>query len=224
MSSHREAPGISQGPRRRQHGLLRVREPGQARHRDDHRQLHPAARTPAGGPNFYEFGDDVLYEIDDRQQRRRRADITYQFRFTTKVAQPEDVPLQHRARSRARQTRTGTVASSTPSRASDGTARQRSSARTCPARPCNIGPRSTPELRGAGAAAAIHKLPTGGRSSPASAPKASTSTSARSSTWRDLRPFQNLHLDPDRPRRAGRRTRPRASTSTPSPCRSRRRT
>ena len=44
---------------------------------------------PAGGPNFYEFGDDVLYEINIDNDGDGDADITYQFRFTTHVKNPK---------------------------------------------------------------------------------------------------------------------------------------
>ena len=40
-------------------------------------------QQPAGGPNFYEFGDDVLYEIHIDNDGDAQADITYQFRFDT---------------------------------------------------------------------------------------------------------------------------------------------
>jgi hypothetical protein len=42
-------------------------------------------QKPDGGPNFYEFGDDVLYEIHVSQTNRAESDIRYQFRFTTRV-------------------------------------------------------------------------------------------------------------------------------------------
>ena len=40
-------------------------------------------QQPAGGPNFYEFGDDVLYEIHIDNTGNAIADIVYQFRFQT---------------------------------------------------------------------------------------------------------------------------------------------
>ena len=42
-------------------------------------------QTPDGGPNFYEFGDDVLYEIHIANRARPRPDVIYQFRFNTKI-------------------------------------------------------------------------------------------------------------------------------------------
>src|SRR6201994_2093611 len=38
---------------------------------------------PAGGPNFFEFGDDVLYEICVDNKGDGVPNVTYQFRFAT---------------------------------------------------------------------------------------------------------------------------------------------
>jgi len=40
---------------------------------------------PAGGPNFYKFGDDVNYQINVDNNGDAVDDITYEFRFTTQV-------------------------------------------------------------------------------------------------------------------------------------------
>ena len=40
---------------------------------------------PVGGPNYYKFGDDVLYEINIDNVGDAQAHIKYQFRFSTKV-------------------------------------------------------------------------------------------------------------------------------------------
>jgi len=42
-------------------------------------------QQPAGGPNFFEFGDDVLYEIHVDNNGDGNADVTFQFRFETKL-------------------------------------------------------------------------------------------------------------------------------------------
>ncbi|CAN5671599.1 DUF4331 domain-containing protein [soil metagenome] len=42
-------------------------------------------QDPAGGPNFYPFGTDVVYEINIDNNGDRVPDITYQFAFTTTV-------------------------------------------------------------------------------------------------------------------------------------------
>ena len=47
------------------------------------------SRIPPAGPNFFEFGDDVLYRINVDNDGDGRADVTYEFRFKTTVANPE---------------------------------------------------------------------------------------------------------------------------------------
>ena len=42
-------------------------------------------QKPDGGPNFYEFGDDVLYQIHVSNDGKPDPDVTYQFRFRTEV-------------------------------------------------------------------------------------------------------------------------------------------
>jgi hypothetical protein len=44
---------------------------------------------PAAGPNFYRFGDDVLYEINVDNNGDSGADISYEFRFKTQIRNPE---------------------------------------------------------------------------------------------------------------------------------------
>ncbi|TMI09087.1 DUF4331 domain-containing protein [Candidatus Bathyarchaeota archaeon] len=46
-------------------------------------------QEPAGGPNFNTFGDDVLYEIVIDNNGDGIEDITYQFRFKTKIGNPD---------------------------------------------------------------------------------------------------------------------------------------
>jgi hypothetical protein len=43
---------------------------------------------PAGGPNFYRFGDNILYEIKIDNNGDAAEDISYQFRFTSQVRNP----------------------------------------------------------------------------------------------------------------------------------------
>ncbi len=44
--------------------------------------------NPQGGPNFYKFGDNVLYEFKIDNNGDGVEDISYQFRFTTQVRNP----------------------------------------------------------------------------------------------------------------------------------------
>src|ERR1700723_316046 len=82
MSSHREAPEISKDPVADSTDVYAFVSP------DDPSTVTLIANyipleAPAGGPNFYEFGDDVLYEIHIANTGDGVADISYQFRFTT---------------------------------------------------------------------------------------------------------------------------------------------
>ena len=85
MSSHREAPSISKDPVADNTDTYAFRTPG------DTVTLitnYVPAQTPAGGPNFYEFGDDVLYEIKVDNNGNGRPNVIYQFRFKTVITNP----------------------------------------------------------------------------------------------------------------------------------------
>ena len=84
MSSHREAPEVSKDPVADNTDVYAFVSPD----RPDTVTLIAnfiPFQNPQGGPNFYEFGDDVLYEIHVSNKGDARADVTYQFRFSTKV-------------------------------------------------------------------------------------------------------------------------------------------
>ena len=83
-SSHREAPLISADPL--------------ADNTDVYAFVSPDApdtvtlianwiplEAPAGGPNFYKFGDDVLYRINIDNNGDAEDDIVYDFRFKTRI-------------------------------------------------------------------------------------------------------------------------------------------
>src|ERR1700729_1842101 len=87
MSSHREAPEISKDPVADSTDVYAFVSPDSP----DTVTLianYIPLEGPAGGPNFYEFGDDVLYEIQVDNNGDGRADVTYQFRFTTRFTDP----------------------------------------------------------------------------------------------------------------------------------------
>src|SRR5256714_14548605 len=88
MSSHREAPEISKDPVADNTDVYAFVSPD----RPDTVTLitnYIPLEEPAGGPNFYEFGDDVLYEIHVDNNGDAKPDITYQFRFNTSVTNPD---------------------------------------------------------------------------------------------------------------------------------------
>src|SRR5580704_8723245 len=191
MSSHREAPGISKDPVADSTDLYAFTSPD-----------HPETVTlianyiplegPDGGPNFYNFGDDVLYEITVTNGGSGDDAITYQFKFTTEFTDPNTFLYN-----------TGPITSLTSSswnvrqhysvtRIKGGHAEVLASRLACP--PVNVGVRSTPNY-GALAAAAVHRLDGGWV----------FAGQRREGFYVDLgsifdlgvlRPFQNAHLIP----------------------------
>jgi hypothetical protein len=87
MSSHREAREISKDPVADSTDVYAFVSPDKPSTVTLIANYIPL-QEPAGGPNFYEFGDDVLYEIHVDNNGDGLADITYQFRFETKLTTP----------------------------------------------------------------------------------------------------------------------------------------
>ena len=87
MSSHREAPSISKDPVADNTDVYAFVSPDKPDTVTLIANFIPG-QAPDGGPNFYEFGDDVLYEIVIDNDADAEADVTYQFRFSTKVKNP----------------------------------------------------------------------------------------------------------------------------------------
>jgi hypothetical protein len=170
MSSHREAPAISQDP--------------VADNADTYAFVSPDYPTtvtvitnyvplegPPGGPNFFEFGDDVLYSIYIDNDGDALPDITYQFQFRTTL-QNEDTFLYNTGQITSltdpawnkRQLYDVSVIHSKGTGGNrqnhdrDGKGKVLAKDLSCP--PCNIGPRSTPNYDDL-AAAAVHDLPSG---------------------------------------------------------------
>jgi hypothetical protein len=160
MSSHREAPEIAQDPVADSTDLYAFVSPdieGTVTLIANYVPL----QGPAGGPNFYQFGDDVLYEILIDNNGDAQPDITYQFSFTT-VVENGNTFLYN----------TGPITS-----LSSGNWNRRqvysvtridafgthvvATGLACP--PCNIGPLSTPNYETTLANEAIHPLNGGGQ-------------------------------------------------------------
>jgi hypothetical protein len=112
MSSHREAPEISKDPVADSTDVYAFVSPD----RPDTVTLianYIPLQAPDGGPNFYEFGDDVLYEIHiSNGQKAERTSPTSSSstpRSGTRTAS-STTPARSRASTRA----PGTGRSSTP--------------------------------------------------------------------------------------------------------------
>src|ERR1700730_12646417 len=188
MSSHREAPEISKDP--------------VADSTDLYAFVSPDAPTtvtlianyvqlqgPAGGPNFYEFGDDVLYEIDNDGDGD--ANITFQFQFTN-VIEIGGTFLYN----------TGPIATlDSPNwnrrqfysvtRILNGVANEVGSHLASP--PCNIGPRSTPNYT-ALAQAAVHSFSGGPTVFAGQRLEGFFIDLGATFDLLDLRPFQKLNI------------------------------
>jgi hypothetical protein len=88
MSSHREAPEISKDPVADNTDVYAFVSPDKPDTVTILANFVPL-QSPFGGPNFYEFGDDVLYQIHISNGGTSRTNISYQFRFHTKIRNPE---------------------------------------------------------------------------------------------------------------------------------------
>jgi hypothetical protein len=196
MSSHREAPEIAKDPVADSTDLYAFVSPEEP----DTVTLianYVPLEAPDGGPNFYEFGDDVLYKIHIDNDGDRRPEVTYEFRFTTRLRNPDTFlyntgPIDSlnsgnwnrrqfytvtRVTTRGRQTWATRLGTDLPSP------------------PCNIGPRSTPNYLKL-VSQAIHPLPGGGRVFAGQRQEGFYVDLGSIFDLGALRPFQNLHLIP----------------------------
>lgn len=196
MSSHREAPTISKDPVADNTDLYAFVSPD----RPDTVTIianYIPLEEPAGGPNFFQFGDDVLYTIYVDNDGDGVEDITYEFTFTTRVTIPTTflynvgpIGSLNDPNWNVRQFYTLTrveMDGATPSR------RVRARNLACP--PVRIGPRSTPDYE-ALATDAIHTLSTGERVFAGQREEGFFVDLGSIFDLGTLRPFQNLHLIP----------------------------
>jgi hypothetical protein len=189
MSSHREAPEISKDPVADSTDVYAFVSPDQP----DTVTLianYIPLEGPAGGPNFYAFGDEVRYEIHVDNDADGQADITYQFHFKTVLRDPDTFLYN-----------TGPILSLdspnwnsrqfyTVTRVKHGDADV--IARDLPCPPCNIGPLSTPDYASL-AQSAVHAV--GGGISVFAGQRAEGFYVDLGSIFDlgDLRPFEQLH-------------------------------
>ncbi|MGH9129588.1 MAG: DUF4331 domain-containing protein [Acidimicrobiales bacterium] len=160
MSSHREAPEISKDPVADSTDVYAFVSPDNSNTVTLIANYVPL-QEPAGGPNFYEFGNTVLYEIHVDNNGDGLADVIYAFQFVSDVAIPttflyNDGPITSLSSKSWNRKQTYSV---TRVDARNGSAQVLGQGLQCP--PCNIGPLSTPNYASL-ANSAIHSLP-GGR-------------------------------------------------------------
>lgn len=83
-TSHREAPAVSTQPELDNTDLYAFRSPDRPDTATIVANFLPM-EEPASGPLFYQFADNVLYQIFVYNSGNTTPDITYQFRFSTKI-------------------------------------------------------------------------------------------------------------------------------------------
>ena len=99
MSSHREAPEIAKDAVADSTDLYAFVSP------DNPDMVTIIANyvpfeLPDGGPNFYEFGDDVMYSINIDNKGNGHPDVTYQFQFINEITNKQTFlyntgPIKH---------------------------------------------------------------------------------------------------------------------------------
>jgi hypothetical protein len=190
MSSHREAPEIAKDAVADSTDLYAFVSPD----RPDSVTLianYIPLEGPAAGPNFYEFGDDVLYEIHIDNNGDNVADVTYQFNFRSVNTIPStflynDGPIESLDSKSWNRRQYYTVTRVTRSGKSEVLARN------LPCPPCNIGPLSTPNYASL-ASAAVHSLSGGRKVFAGQRAEAFFVDLGAIFDLGDLRPIANLH-------------------------------
>ncbi len=192
MSSHREAPQTSQDQVADNTDVYAFVSPDKPDTVTLIANFIPFEQ-PDGGPNFYEFGEDVSYDIHVDNTGGGTSNITYHFLFQTETRNLDTFLYN-----------TGPLASlDSPNwnrrqsysvyKVVDGAASLLGQGLLCP--PCNIGPRSTPNYP-ALAQAAVHQLPTGETVFAGQRAEGFYVDLGAVFDLADLRPFQHLHLIP----------------------------
>jgi len=201
MSSHKEAPEISNDPAADNTDVYAFVSPDKPDTVTLIANFNPF-EDPAGGPNFSEFADDVLYEIHIDNDGDGLPEISYQFRFTTVNTIPDTFlynvgTIESIDSKNWNRRQFATVTRTLPKTGSSTVLGQNLA---CP--PCNVGPLSTPNYADL-AAQAIHCLPGG----------CTVFTGQRAEGFYvdigaifdlgDLRPLQNLHVGSSMPAAPG---------------------
>ena len=191
MSSHREAPEISKDPVADSTDVYAFVSPD----KPDTVTLianYIPLEGPAGGPNFFEFGDDVLYEIHIDTHGHAEPDISYQFRFQTELPNPDTflyntAPITSLTSPAWNRRQTYSV-----TRIDHHGRHLLGSGLICP--PCNIGPLSTPNYAAALAEPAVHILSDGSKVFAGQRAEGFYVDLGSIFDLLDLRPFQNLQV------------------------------
>ncbi len=191
-SSHREAPLITEDPVADNTDVYAFVSPD----RPDSVTLIAnwiPFEEPAGGPNFYNFGEDVLYQVHVDNDGDSEPDVTYEWRFDTQIQNPNTFLYN-----------TGPITSIsdpdfnyrqfyTLSAVKDGERTELGAG--IPVPPNNIGPRSTPNYETV-AAQGIVSLPGGLKSFAGQRDEGFYVDVASAFDLLGLRPFNAAHASP----------------------------
>jgi hypothetical protein len=189
MSSHREAPEITKDPVADStdvYAFVSPDTPGTVTLIANYIPL----QGPAGGPNFYSFGDEVLYEIQVDNNGDARPDVTYQFRFQTVLGDPDTFLYNTGPIGSLNSPNWNSKQFYTVSRVRHGQTQVLASGLSCP--PCNIGPLSTPNYAKL-AEKAVHTLPGGIKVFAGQRAEGFYVDLGAIFDLGDLRPFEQLH-------------------------------
>jgi hypothetical protein len=190
MSSHREAPATSKDPVADNTDTYAFVSPD----RPDTVTLianYLPFEAPFGGPNFFEFADDVTYYIYVDNNGDGVPDITYEFNFETVVGNPNTFlyntgPITSISSPNWNRKQFYSITRTTH-RGSEVVARNLS----CP--PCNIGPASTPDYESL-AAQAVHRFHGGRTVFAGQRLEGFYIDLGAIFDLGDLRPFEKLHI------------------------------
>jgi hypothetical protein len=190
MSSHKEAPGISNDSAADNTDVYAFVSPDKPDTVTLIANFVPL-EDPDGGPNFAQFGDDVLYEIHIDNDGDAKSDITYQFRFRTETTIPSTFlynvgPIESLDSANWNRKQFATV-----KRVEHGRTTTLGSDLRCP--PVNVGPHSTPNYASL-AKSAIHTLKGGGKVFTGQRAEGFYVDLGAIFDLGTLRPVQNLHL------------------------------
>ena len=160
-------------------------------------------QEPGGGPNYFRFGDDVLYSIKVDNNGDAVEDVTYEFRFTTTTRNPNTFLYATGPVTSPTDTDWNRPQTYTVTRVAGG---QRTVLGTnLPTPPANAGPRSTPNYA-ATAAAAVQQLPGGGRVFAGQRAEGFYADIASIFDLGGLRPLNSAHAVPPNGNEPGRNT------------------
>jgi hypothetical protein len=159
MSSHREAPEISKDPVADSTDVYAFASPDRPGTVTLIANYIPLQK-PDGGPNFYEFGDDVRYEIHISNRGKAGADITYQFEFSTHIRNASTFLYNTGPITSIRSATWNRPQHYIVRKIVDGKTRTLAKHLACP--PVNVGVRSTPNYA-ALSAQAVHSIDGGRR-------------------------------------------------------------